>query len=154
MNWETGVGVAFLLWAYHSVMIIVHANSQTDANFGKVGMRISWLTGTTKPLSPEAQNRPIWKNVLKYLFIVGTSLPFVLLSWLYVAFSVGTILWNWSKNQGAPQAVREFRWMMRNMDMDFDTLIRESLKLHGKPPEEFEKLKADTIAHMQDLGLR
>ena len=125
-----------------------------DANFRKIGMRISWFTGATKPLSVEAKNRPIWKNILKYLFIVGFGLAFVLLSWLYVASSAGVFMWNWSKNQGAPQVIREYRWKMRNIDMDVDTLVRETFKLSEKPPEEFEKFKAAAITDLEERGLR
>ena len=93
-------------------------------------------------------------KILKYLFIVGFGLAFVLLSWLYVASSAGVFMWNWSKNQGAPQVIREYRWKMRNIDMDVDTLVRETFKLSEKPPEEFEKFKAAAITDLEERGLR
>ena len=153
MNWETGVGIAFLMWLWNSVMVILHANSRLDANLRKIGLRISWLTFAPKELSPKARDRPFWKNALKYALFVGLGLPLVLLSWLYVAMSVGMLIWSWSKNQGAPQTVREYRWKMRNVDMDLDDLVRESMKAKGTPPEDFERAKADTLTHLQERGL-
>ncbi|HSV68913.1 MAG TPA: hypothetical protein VLI72_02285 [Methylibium sp.] len=154
MDYETGVLIALLLWAFNAIMVIVNVNSQFERNIRKIGMRLSWLTLQPKPLSVEAKNRSWWKNVGKYLFLTLFGLPWTLLSWLYVAMAAGMFLWRWSKTSGTPQAIKEYRWKLRNQDLDFDTLLRETMKVSDKSPSEFDQFRADTIADLKARGLR
>lgn len=154
MDYGTGVLIAFLLWAFNSIMVIVNVHSQFERNIRKIGMRLSWLTLQPKPLSVEAKNRAWWKNVGKFLLLMLFGLPWILLSWLYVAMAVGMFLWRWSKTSGTPQVIKEYRWKLRNQDLDFDTLVRETMKVSDKSPSEFEQFKADAIADLEERGLR
>lgn len=43
MDYESGVLIAFLLWALNAVMVIINVNSQFERNIHKIGMRLSWL---------------------------------------------------------------------------------------------------------------
>ena len=116
-TYEVGVAIAFLLWAYNAVMLIVSVNSLLERNLNKIGQRLSWLTLMPKEMEPEDLKRSTLAKVLKYLFIVGIGLPFVLTSWLYILLAVAGMLYRWSKDSGAPQAVREMRWKLRNLDL-------------------------------------
>ena len=68
--------------------------------------------------------------------------------------AAGVFLWRWSKSSGTPQVIKEYRWRLRNQDLDFDNLVRETMKVSGKEPAEFEQFKADTIAELRERGLR
>ena len=154
MNYETGLGIAALFWIYSLITLLIAVNSCQERNLRKVGQRLSWLTRRPKPMDAEDLTRPMWKKVGKFLLLAAISLPFVLLSWLQVLVIVGTILYEKSKDSGAPAAVREFRWKMRNIDMSFDDIVRESLKVTGTPAEQFEEQRAATIAELVAKGLR
>ena len=153
-SYETGVLVAFLLWAYNSVMLIVNINSLLERNLNRIGQRLSWLTLMPKQMEPEDQTRSTLSKILKYLFIVGFGLPFVLLSWLYVLVAVAAILYRRAKDSGAPQAVREVRWKLRNVDLTFDQSIKELMKASEEEPAKFEEFKAKIIHELEDRGLK
>lgn len=143
MTYENGVGVALLLWFFNAIMIVVSVNSQMNRNLKKVGQRLSWLTLTAKAMDRADLNRPWWKSLLKYLLIVGLNLVFTLASWLYVAGVVVMYVYGKSKDSGAPEAIRAYRWKLKNVDMSFDDMVREAMKLSDKPPEEFEQFRED-----------
>ncbi len=152
-NYENGIFIALLFWLYNAVMIVVLANSRFEKNLNRMGQRLSWLTLTPQRLEPEDLSRSTISKVLRYLFLVGVGLPFVLLSWVNVAFAVAMILYRLAKDSGAPQAIREFRWKMRNTDMTFDQLIRESMKCAGEDISNFEEFRASIISDLQERGL-
>ena len=153
MDYFTGVGVAALIWLYGLVTLVIAVNSCQERNLRKVGQRVSWLTRRPKQLSPDELNRPLWKGAVKFLLIGAVSLPFVLLSWVQVLLFVGTVLYEKSKDSGAPAAVREFRWKMRNIEMSFDDIIKESMKVAGTPADKFEEVRAATIEDLVGKGL-
>jgi hypothetical protein len=153
-NYETGIFFAFLLWLYNAVMIVVSVNSRLERNLNRMGQRLSWLTLTPKPMEPEDLSRSATSMVLRYLMVVGIALPFALLSWLNVGFAVATILYRRAKDSGAPQAVREFRWKLRNTDLTFDQLVRESMKAAEEDPSKFEEFRASMISELEERGLR
>ncbi len=144
-SYETGVLLAFLLWLWTVISAIVSINSQTERNLNRIGQRLSWLTMVPKPISPEEANRSWLRKVLKFVLLHGIGLPFVLASWLYVFYIVGLFLYRKSKNAGAPQAVREFRWKLRNTEMTFDQLVSELMKVSDQDPADFERVKAELL---------
>ena len=125
-----------------------------NRNLHKIGQRLSWLTMIPKPMSAEEVHHTTIRKVMKFLLLYGTGLPFVLASWLYVAYVVGLLIYRKSKDSGAPQAVREFRWKLRNTDMTFDQLVKELMKVSDRDPDEFEKVKADLLRELDEQGLR
>lgn len=143
MTYENGVGVALLLWLFNAIMIVVNVNSQMNRNLNKVGQRLSWLTLTAKAMDRNDLTRPWWKSFLKYLLIVGLNLVFTLASWLYVAGVVVMYVYGKSKDSGAPEAIRAYRWKLKNVDMSFDDMVREVMKLSDRPPEDFEQFRED-----------
>lgn len=146
MTYENGVGVALLLWFFNAIMIVVNVNSQMNRNLKKVGQRLSWLSLTVKLLDRDDLSRPWWKSLLKYLLIVGLNLVFTLASWLYVAGVAVMYVYGKSKDAGAPEAIRAYRWKLKNVEMSFDDMAREIMKLSDKPPEEFEQFREDLRA--------
>ena len=153
-SYESGILVAVLLWLWVTISAIVSINSRMNRNLHKIGQRLSWLTMIPKPMSAEEVHHTTIRKVMKFLLLYGTGLPFVLASWLYVAYVVGLLIYRKSKDSGAPQAVREFRWKLRNTDMTFDQLVKELMKVSDRDPDEFEKVKADLLRELDEQGLR
>lgn len=153
-TYETGVVVALLLWLYNAVMIVVSVNSQFERNLNRIGQRLSWLTLTPKPMEQEDQGRSAWSKALRYLLIVGIGLPFILLSWLNVALAAAIMIYRYSKDRGAPQAIRELRWRMRNVDMPFDQLVKELMKASDADPSKFDEFRANLVRELEERGVR
>jgi hypothetical protein len=153
MSYELGFFISLLLWLWHAVALLVHINSRFERNLNRVGQRLSWATLTPKPMTAEDTKRPLARAVGKYLLIVGFSLPFVLLSWVNVALYVAMYFYRRAKDAGVPQSVRELRWKMRNLDMGFDDLIKESMKVSEVDASTFNKVRAELIAEMEARGL-
>lgn len=154
MSYETGIGIAFLLWLYGTVTSLLAINSQLERNLNKIGQRLSWLTLKPKPLTASDQSRGTLQSVFRFLILSLIGLASVLLSWLYVAWFLGAMVYMKSKDAGAPQAIKEYRWKLRNMDLSLDQLVREGMKVTGQDESAFEQVKADLLRAMRDEGLR
>lgn len=122
--YSTGVFIAVLIWLYHMVMIIVNANSQLSRNLRKVGMRLSWISG--RPVAYDGPRSP-WVVALKYALFGTFGLTGIFFSWFTVAWFAGAMVYTYSKQLGMPQAVREYRWKLRNLDMTSEQIEAESL---------------------------
>lgn len=153
-SYEVGVGVAFLLWAYSAIMLVVSVNSQFERNLNRFGQRLSWLTLTPKAMEPKDQTRSTAAKIFKYLFVVGFGLPFILTSWLYVLLAVGSIIYRLSRDAGAPQAVKEFRWRMRNQELTFDQLIRGLMQGANEDLNKFEEFKESLVYELDERGVK
>ena len=153
-SYEDGVFVAFLCWSWISIAAVIAINSRMERNLNKIGQRLSWLTMNIKTISQNDAHRTFIGKFLKFVLIYGLGLPFVLTSWLYVVYVVGLLIYRKSKDSGAPQAVREFRWKLRNKDMTFDELVKELMKVSDKDLSEFEQFRAKIVSEMQEQGLR
>ncbi|OYU30228.1 MAG: hypothetical protein CFE39_14625 [Comamonadaceae bacterium PBBC2] len=153
-DYETGIFFAFLIWLYHAIMIVITVNSRFERNLNRIGQRLSWLTLMPKPMEQEDLSRSTTSKVLRYLLVIGISLLFVLLSWLNVGIAVATIIYRRTKDSGAPQAVRELRWKLRNTELSFDQLIQESMKVADQDPSTFDEFRASVIADLEERGLR
>jgi len=152
-DYETGLLLAFLLWLYNAVAIVVSVNSRLERNLNRMGQRLSWLTLMPKPMDVEDRSRSTLSKVFRYLFIVGIGLPFVLLSWLYVVLAAGGIIYKRTKDFGAPQVVREFRWKMKNTDLTFDRLIKELMKVSEEDPSNFAEFRGKIVRELEERGL-
>jgi hypothetical protein len=151
-SYESGLGIAFMLWSASIVITLVWINSRFEKNLNKIGQRLSWLTLNPKAMDAEEMKRSTFRKLFKFLFIVGIGLPAILLSWLYVAWFVGTVVYKHTKDAGAPQAVRELRWKMKNTDMSFDQIVCEMMKVSEEDPATFEKVRYDLVQEMTDRG--
>lgn len=153
-SYEFGLLIAFLLWLWTVVNALVLINSRLERNLNRIGQRLSWLTLTPTAMSAEDLNCSQLRKAAKFLLIFGTGLPFVFASWLYVALVAGTVMYRKSKDAGAPQAVREFRWKLKNTDMSFDQLVKELMKVAEQDPADFDKFKADMLYELEASGIR
>lgn len=153
-SYEGGVGVAFLFWIYSAISLLIAINSRLESNLKKIGQRLSWLTQSPKSMEPEDLKRSIISRVFKYLFVVGMGLPFIFLSWATVFFSVAFFLYSRMKDSGAPEYVRTFRWKMRNIDMSFDEILKELMKVEGRDPATFEQYRQEQLDRLVEIGLR
>ena len=101
-DYENGLLFAFLLWLAYAVLLVISINSRLERNLNRMGQRLSWFTLTPKQMDVDDQSRSTLSKVLKYLFIVGISFPFIFLSWVYVAMSIGTFIKRRSVRSRAP----------------------------------------------------
>lgn len=147
-SYENGVAVAFILWAFSVVRLVVMVNSQMEKNLNKVGKRLSWLTLTPKPMQQASSGR-WWKSALKFLVIAALGVPFVFFSWLYVLVALVLAYFLWEKSSGKPDSVRELQWKMKNLDMSFDDIIKASMKATSTDPDMFDQVKAEMLEQME-----
>lgn len=152
-SYEGGVAIAFCLWVFSSASMLVSINSRLERNLNRIGQRLSWVTLRPKPIEAD-ESASVIRKILKFSLIVGMSAPFLLLSWVYVAFWVGSQGYRLIQDRGAPSAVREFRWKLRNMDLSFDQLVRELMKITDEDPNSFESYKSKVVAELTERGLR
>jgi len=150
--YETGFGLALLLWVVGNALWIAERLSLRNRNLRKLGLRLS-LTGEVTPMNSYDANRAFWVRALKFCLFSFVGLLCTLTSWLYVAMYLGGMAWRWSKQAGAPAANKEFIWRLRNIDMSVDELIRQSMKVNGRPEEEFEVVRRDVLRDLEERGL-
>lgn len=153
-DYETGLLFAFLLWLYNVITSIIMINSRFERNMNKIGQRLSWLSMTMKPMDTDDEKRSALMSFLKFSFLQLIGLLFALTSWLSVAMTLGQIIYRKSKDSGVPQNIKEFRWKMKNMDMTFDQVVRESFKLNEDPNTSYEDFKQAAINEMTERGLK
>jgi len=103
-------------------------------------------------MTNEDVGKPFWRSILKFLLIASFGFALIFLSWVQVAMTIGMIFWKWSKDSGAPQNIKEFRWKMRNIDLTRDQVMEELAKVDGTPPENFENYKETLLQQMRDRG--
>jgi len=151
MDYESGVLIAFCLWVYNSAMAVALVNSQLNKNLKKIGIRVGWLDGNPKPMTPADQKITFIKVTIKVAAFVFLGLISLLLSWVLVALYVVMMTWKFAKDSGVPEAVKNYRWVMRNKNMSRDEVIAEFMKLQGLPSENFDTYKQELL---NDLLLR
>jgi hypothetical protein len=152
-SYENGLVIAFFLWLIGTIHILVSINSKLQRNLNKIGQRLSWITLSPKPMEAEDLSRSAFSKTVKFIFISGIGLISALLSWLYVAMFLGAFIYKRMKDAGAPQAVREFRWKLRNADLSFDQLAKELMKVLEHDPANFEKFREDLVQDLKNQGL-
>lgn len=152
-SYENGLVVSALMYVYYIINLLISINSQLERNLNKVGERISWLSLRAKPMNAGDLHPPSWKIVGKFVFIAIFQGIFVLLSWVNVLINVMVMAYGISKDRGVPTEIREFRWKLKNQDLSFDEIIRETMKVKGIAPELFESAKAEMIESLRDKGL-
>lgn len=152
-SYEGGVAVAFLLWLYSVVALLVALNSTYERNLNRIGQRTSWFTLLPKEMSAEDSTRtPLFKSTL-FLLACGIGLISTLLSWLYLAAFAAQFVYRKSKDAGAPVAVKDFRWKLRNTEMSFDQLVKELMKVSELDPASFEVVREERLFSLRERGL-
>lgn len=149
LMYETGITVAFLLWLVGIGGTIVRKNSLLERNLNKIGRRTSLFgLGVTDAKHPEPS---AWVSIAKFALLIMVSLPFVFLSWVYVIFIVLFYAYAFMKDIGAPRSFKEYRWKLRNLDMSFDEIIREIVKLEGLDDSEYPRVRQEWVDYIDRL---
>lgn len=151
-DYETGIFFAFLLWLYNAIMIVVSVNSRWERNLNRIGQRLSWLTLT----EADGLRRPItiycFENT--QVPINRRNQPPLCPSRLAQrSTAIATIIYRRAKDSGAPQAVREFRWKMKNADLTFDQLVKEMMKISEDDSSKFEEFRTTIVNELEERGL-
>lgn len=152
-SYEAGLAVSFLVWLASIISLLVSINSRLETNLNKIGQRLSWLTLTPTPMDLDDVKRSAFSKVMRFALIVGISLPLIFLSWLYVAMLAGIFVYRCTKDSGAPQVVREFRWKLKNAEMTFDQLVKEMMKVAETDPADFDKYRDNLVDELKGRGL-
>ena len=152
-SYENGLVVSALMYAYYIVNLLVSINSQLEQNLNKVGERISWLSLKPIQMSASDLDRPALMAIGRFVFVALFQGIFVFLSWLNVVINILMMAYNISKDRGVPNEIKAFRWKMKNQDLSFDEIIRESMKANGVAPELFETAKEEMIESLRAKGL-
>ena len=124
-TYENGVLLAFLLFLYGTLNVLIKINSTMEKNLNKVGMRISWLTLNPKDMTSATDNPSFLYKFLKFVGISLFGLALVLLSWIQVFGFIGLYLYRLNQDYGAPTYIKNYRWNLRNIDMSFDMVAKE-----------------------------
>lgn len=147
--YELGITVAFLIWLVGIGSIIVRKNSLLERNLNKIGRRTSLFgLGVTDAKYPKPS---IWVSIAKFALLIIVNLPFIFLSWGYVALVVLFYAYAFTKDIGAPQSFKEYRWKLRNIDMSFNEIIKEIVKLEGLDESEYPRVRQEWIDYIDRL---
>lgn len=152
-TYEGGVAAAFLVWLYGVTNLIVTINSQLERNLRKIGKRTSWLSMTVTDMEAEDLKRSMASKIGRFMLVISLGFVSILLSWVSVMYFIGSIIYRLSKDAGAPQAVREIRWKMKNLDLSFDQIANELLKAEGHDPSRFEELRNQMRTELRERGV-
>ena len=152
-TYETGMLLAFMLWIFNSVMLVVQLNSRMENNLNRVGQRLSWLTMRPKMMASSDLKSSVLKKVLKYGFLASLGLIGIFFSWISVAVTAVSFAYKWSKDYGTPQNIKEFRWKLRNMDLSFDQMVQEMIKLDTEGHSTLEQYKEALQRDLVSRGL-
>lgn len=147
--YEMGVTIAFLLWLYGCVSTVIRRNSLLENNLNKIGKKTSLLGSDIVDIRYPKDSMS--KAILKHVAVMVVSLILIVFSWLYVAVSLFTIFYSFKKDLGVPQAIKEYRWKLRNVDMSFDEIIKAIVKLEGLDDSEYPRVRQEWIDHINKL---
>ncbi len=152
-TYENGVILGFFFFIYDIVRLIIFKNSILEKNLNKIGMRLSWTSLSPKPIEIDNTINPIFAKILKSIFLILLSAIGIFLSWINIAFRLVVLIYHFSKNAGAPQIIKEYRWKMRNLDMSFDQIVKEGLIVEGIDLSKFDEHKELVLNGMRERGL-
>lgn len=135
-----------------SLLINIFAGFTTLAkNLKQVGLRISWAHGRPKPMEEEDLNRPPWYFFLKFcLAVLGVGFG-AFFSWLNVIFIPVQVLVALIKSFGVPRDVRDARWRLKNVPLDFEGVVRLSAVISGK--RDYADDRAQILKSLQERKL-
>ena len=104
-------------------------------------------------MAPGDLKSSVSKKVLKYGFLGSLGLIGIFFSWISVAVAAAGFAYKVSKDYGAPQYVKEFRWKIRNCEMNFDQMVQEMMKLDPEGTTTFEQYKEALQRDLVGRGL-
>lgn len=145
-----GCVVAFF---YGLILLVRRAFSGVTTvghNLRQVGLRLSWTTGGAKEIAeddPRDFNGYVRKFGLSVLVCAINSVT----SWLVVFLLPISIITGVIKWLGAPKDVRDARWKLRNLPMDFDGVLRTMKSIEGKTY--YSADRAELLQSLRDRNL-
>lgn len=148
-SYESGVFIALCLWVFSLVSLIIKLNSLLNKNLNKIGLRISWTTQTPVPIDGFDDKN---KALKLFLFILLTlcGLAYVITSWLYVVLFLLTLLYAKSKDYGAPEKIKNYRWMLKNVDMPVEKILQEIYNLDEHNDISFSEFKEQSLKEIEE----
>ncbi|NDI86932.1 hypothetical protein [Undibacterium crateris] len=153
LSYETGLAIAFLLYLTSIVNRVIVLNSLFEKNLNKIGMRQSRLSLSLKELNSDFKKQTVYAKTFFWSVFLIFGLLSTLLSWLYVLCYVGAFVYERMKDSGAPSEVKEYRWKLRNVNMSFDQIVSEIVKVNGEGSASFDDVKSDLLRGMSERGL-
>lgn len=146
-SYENGLILAFFIWLICIGINIVQSNSMMQKNLNKIGRRIGYLGIVEIDYTKQSLSYRAFKFILIDVLL---PIPFLFLSWLYVAIVALMYAYNLKKDTGAPQLVKEFRWKLRNMDLSFDELIKALMIAEGQDLSEFDRVRDEYKEYLRN----
>lgn len=152
-DYENGLFVAFLFYLFDQVRLVVMKNSIYEKNLNKLGQRLSWASLAPKPIYYPPDKNTIYWNIGKFILLQIIGIASIFLSWINVGLRAAMFIYYLAKNAGMPQNIKEFIWKLKNIDMTFDQLLTESMKVNGLDPADFEEYKQTILNELKERGL-
>ena len=119
-------------------------------NLRQIGLRLSWSLGQPKEISeddPDDFAGYLRKFGLLLLWCAINSMT----SWLFLLLLPFSIVSGAIKSFGVPKDIREARWRLKNLPMDFDGVLRTIKSIEGKT--EYSADRAELLQSLKDRNL-
>jgi hypothetical protein len=110
-------------------------------NLRAIGCRISWTNGRPKEISEEDLGSDFKRFMQKLGLVLIYYALASLTSWLFLVTSPLSFASAFVKNLSAPREVREARWRIKNIALDFDGVLSNLKKIEGKSEYSVEREK-------------
>ena len=150
--YELGLLIALAMWLFGQALLIASLNSTFATNVQRLGMRISWSTLRPRPAErPDHTGLTIGK-FFKWFLLAVAGLLWALTSWLAVVSFVGLVLYNISQAVGMPQALKEWKWRMKNQLLSQADLVTGTLQASGIGQEEIPSRAREMLADLNERG--
>lgn len=110
-------------------------------NLRAIGCRISWTSGRPKEISEDDLGSDFKSYVQKLGLVLIYYALSSLTSWLFLITSPLSLASAFLKNLSAPREVREARWRIKNIALDFDGVLSNLKRIEGKAEYSVEREK-------------
>lgn len=145
-----GYIIAFLV-SFVSLLIAICADFGTYGhNLRQVGARVSWIYGLPKEIDKDdlaGFGSYLKKFALSLVFCAVNALQ----SWLLIVQALIGSVRGFLKSFGVPKDVRNARWRIKNLRMDFDGVLRNLKAIEGKT--DYARDRAELLASLRDRKL-
>jgi hypothetical protein len=146
-----GCAVAFVVGIICLFIRIFSGLTAYSYNLRKIGLRISWTYGSLKEISENDMGNNFLGFILKLVLSVIACACNSITSWIIVIVIPFIVLWRLAKSIGVPRDVRDARWRLRNLLMDFDGVFRNLKAIEGKV--EYSQDRTELLNSLRDRNL-
>lgn len=124
-GYEQGVFLAFVIWLIETTGLFLSLNSKLNSNLRKVGCRLRWSGGQPIMIEQDEINPTKNKIIIKFSLYILSGIVSIIFSWLFVIYSIAKWVKSFcSYNFGTPEVVKIQRFKMKNIDMNFDQILK------------------------------